>query len=143
MDRVEVRWSPKIQDHLSKISADARAKGEIHGRFAAKYRVIHRWSSIPGIIAPLICSALVELSIPNVYIVTMLLISACATGASSFADLGSLSNSHEIFEGKYLQLSLDLDTINVIPKMNRIAADVAINEGRLRMGHLLDTSPPI
>lgn len=144
-DRSEMVWNKQNQDLLRQFGENANKISKIHSKKMKRWKKIYIGLGIPQIFLSVLAAFLQPYLSQDyeIILVAMMLSSGLLSGVNSFINPSLKQEKHDAASHKYNVISRNINTILHIPKKDRQAADVIVNEFRLKLNHLDEVSPSI
>ena len=141
--RVEMVWTAKIESLFEEWQEDCRLKAATHNQRAKTKKTYHYLLSLPTIVLPLTMSTVnqffsaweSELINSVGYLVT-----GSLSGINTFLNLPSQYQQHYDCEARYDELAVEIESILIKPKKDRVQADVQLESVKNRYEYLNKTA---
>lgn len=141
--RVEMMWTSRIESLFEQWREDCVHQAQCHNQRAKRKKCNHYLLSLPTIILPLTMGTVnqffteTESELINSvgYLMT-----ASLTGISTFLNLPSQYQQHYDCEARYGELAVEIESILIKPKKDRVQADVQLESIKNRYEYLQKTS---
>ena len=141
--RVEMVWTAKIESLFEEWKEDCRSKAKTHNRRAKTKKAYHYLLSVPTIVLPLTMSTVNQFFTEweNELINSIgYLITGSLSGINTFLNLPSQYQQHYDCEARYDELAVEIESILIKPKKDRVQADVQLESVKNRYEYLNKTA---
>jgi len=148
LDREEMLWTTKIEQIFNHWAFECKEFGKLHNKFGRKYKYLYHSFGIPSVVIPLVMASVNQI-LGDAHNVSVILnsvgyfLTGTLTGITTFLNFSSKSEKHYYTEIRYKELYTDIQTLLIKPKRNRIAADIALEQFKLRFEHINEYAPDI
>jgi len=147
-NREEMIWTTKIEKIFLHWSLECKESAKKHNQYAKRTRCYYYLFGIPSVIIPVVMASVNQVlgdKHETSIIINSVgyLLTGTFTGISTFLNFSSKYEKHFYTEIRYNELYTDIQSLLIKPKRNRIAADVAIEQFKLRFEHINEYAPDI
>ena len=144
--REEMVWTTKIETIFHHWSFECKESAKKHNQFARRNRCFYHLFGIPSVIIPIVMASVNQVlgdEHESTVIVNSIgyLLTGTFTGITTFLNFSSKYEKHFYTEIRYNELYTDIQSLLIKPKRNRIAADVALEQFKLRFEHINEYAP--
>ena len=141
--RVEMRWTPRLQEKLEKWQTRVSKASTDHNKAAKKHKYRYRLLGIPAALIPLCVGILSPYINQPIIMAVMLAIAACLSAVNTSLNYGASMQKHYNTENDYCRLSFKLQYILAQPKSDRQPADVIMTEIRFTLSEIAAQAPDL
>lgn len=141
--RVEMVWTTKIESLFEAWQDDCRSKAVTHNQRAKTKKAYHYLLSLPTIVLPLTMSTINQFfteAQSEVINSVGYLITGSLSGINTFLNLPSQYQQHYDCEARYDELAVEIESILIKPKKDRVQADVQLESVKNRYEYLNKTA---
>jgi len=148
LDREEMLWTSKIEQIFNHWALECKELGKLHNSYGRKHKCLYHMFGIPSVVIPVVMASVNQILGDDNDVSIILnsigyLLTGTFTGITTFLNFSSKSEKHYYTEIRYNELYTDIQSLLIKPKRNRIAADIALEQYKLRFEHINEYAPDI
>ena len=139
--RDEEVWHNKNESYFKRLQEECKHQANLHDIASHKNKRRYVWTSIPGIVLPL---ALANVSIfcETKYVDTVgLTVISIINGFQTLFNFSKKKEIHNIYAGKYMELSHEIDKVLIRSKRFRESFDVVLERITMKKQELDNNAP--
>lgn len=147
-DREEMIWTTKIECIFNHWALECKELSKKHNKQGRRHKCLYHSFGIPSVVIPVFMASINQL-LGDQHEVSIIvnsigfLLTGTITGIMTFLNFSSKYEKHFYTEIRYNELYTDIQSLLIKPKRNRIAADVALEQYKLRFEHINEYAPDL